>query len=174
MVPIFLVLNDKGESNVSRIAAFDKAGIERASLMLQKFSTGHAELLYICSTLEDIADSLLPQPDTVRCYGVAGNLLPVLAKAYRYEEDFLFPWLAKTYGTDAGLGKSITRLYFEHLEDEAYASEVVEMLRTIGSHKRFEAETAGYMLRGFFEGMRRHIAFEQDHLYRLINQQHQA
>jgi hypothetical protein len=25
-------------------------------------------------------------------------------------------------------------------------------------------EATGYMLRGFFEGVRRHIAFEQDHL----------
>lgn len=137
--------------------------------MLQKFSNGHTDLLSICAHLEHIADTLLAEPNTLKCEGVANSLLPILNKAYRYEEDFLFPWLIKTYADNTALGKSLTRLYFEHLEDEAYAGEVVEMLQLICAQKQFEAETAGYMFRGFFEGLRRHVAFEQDYLYGLIS-----
>jgi hemerythrin-like domain-containing protein len=114
----------------------------------------------------------LAEPNTLKCEGVANSLLPILNRAYRYEEDTLFPWLTKKYGDNTVLGKSLTRLYFEHLEDEAYAGEVVEMLQLICAQKQFEAETAGYMFRGFFEGLRRHVAFEQDYLYGLISSQH--
>ncbi|MCE7026540.1 hemerythrin domain-containing protein [Jiella avicenniae] len=37
-----------------------------------------------------------------------------------------------------------------------------------GSAKNPAAEALGYMLRGFFEGLRRHIAFEEEHLVPLL------
>ncbi len=140
--------------------------------MLQRVSNGHAGLLCICNHLEHIADTLPHRPDYDKCDSVAASLVPVLYNACRYEEDFLFPWLISTYDNNSRLKESLTRLYFEHVEDEAYAGEVVEMLNLISAQKQFEAETAGYMFRGFFEGMRRHIAFEKDHLYHLFSTQH--
>lgn len=145
-----------------------------ASPMLDRFSRGHAQLLSLCAHLEDIADTLLSLTDTGKCDRIADSLPTLIASVCRYEEDVLFPWLNTNYSQHAGIGKSLTRLYFEHLEDQAYAGEVAEMLRQIGAQKRFETETAGYMFRGFFEGMRRHIAFEQDHLYHLISYQNPA
>lgn len=139
--------------------------------MLNDFSYGHVQLLSICAHLEDIADTLLSRTDTGKCDRIADNLPPLLTGVCRFEEDVLFPWLSATYAENARIGKSLTRLYFEHLEDQAYAAEVAEMLRQISAQRRFDTETAGYMFRGFFEGMRRHIAFEQDHLYHLISLQ---
>jgi hemerythrin-like domain-containing protein len=135
---------------------------------MQKFMDGHAELLSICDHLEHIADTLPHRPDYKKCSSVAANLVPILHDACRYEEDILFPWLTLTYRQNLQLRDSLTRLYLEHVEDSAYAEEVVEMLNLISAQERFEGETAGYMFRGFFEGMRRHIAFERDHLYHLF------
>ena len=51
-------------------------------------------------------------------------------------------------------------------EDECYAEDLTDALEQLAGKKpgSVQAETFGYMLRGFFEAMRRHIAFEQTHL----------
>ncbi|MCA1443802.1 hypothetical protein I6F07_27045 [Ensifer sp. IC4062] len=55
------------------------------------------------------------------------------------------------------------RLKYEHCEDECFAEELTEMLGRLGAADRtVNAETAGYMLRGFFTSVRRHIRFEQE------------
>ena len=57
---------------------------------------------------------------------------------------------------------TIARLKFEHVEDECFAEELTDTLTRLGSGDgSVNAEAAGYMLRGFFESIRRHIAFEQ-------------
>ncbi len=42
------------------------------------------------------------------------------------------------------------------------------LLSDVGGHADPAAEALGYMLRGFFEGLRRHIAFEEEHLVPLL------
>jgi hypothetical protein len=62
---------------------------------------------------------------------------------------------------------TLTRLRFEHCEDECFAEELTEALHALGAGRaEINIEATGYMLRGFFEAMRRHIAFESEHLLR--------
>ncbi|WP_306283116.1 hypothetical protein [Mesorhizobium sp. LMG17149] len=57
----------------------------------------------------------------------------------------------------------------EHVEDECFAAEVTEILLAIGHGETIDnAEAIGFMLRGFFEGLRRHIAFEREHVLPMI------
>ena len=49
----------------------------------------------------------------------------------------------------------------EHIEDECFAEEVQFELQQIATGQPVLApEATGYMLRGFFEGLRRHVRHE--------------
>ena len=57
----------------------------------------------------------------------------------------------------------VERLRLEHVEDECFAEEVQYELMLLGQGRPVLApEATGYMLRGFFEGIRRHIRHERD------------
>lgn len=117
--------------------------------------------LAICDTLEEIADSLPANVDPRKCLDVARVLLPLVMDVHRYEEDTLFPTVTAPDGEET-LTASLTRLRFEHVEDECFAEELTDTLNRLGRDDRtVNAEAAGYMLRGFFESIRRHIAFER-------------
>ncbi|CAN7373904.1 hypothetical protein LJR235_002171 [Pararhizobium sp. LjRoot235] len=64
---------------------------------------------------------------------------------------------------------STQRLRIEHVEDECFADELTEILFKIGHEGVVaNAEMFGFMLRGFFEGTRRHIAFESEHIAPIV------
>jgi hemerythrin-like domain-containing protein len=55
----------------------------------------------------------------------------------------------------------IERLKSEHWVDEDYGEEIFLALKDfVANQNPAKAETLSWMLRGFFESMRRHIAFE--------------
>ncbi|MEM7566747.1 MAG: hemerythrin domain-containing protein, partial [Pseudomonadota bacterium] len=58
----------------------------------------------------------------------------------------------------------LDRLSAEHEEDEALLPEVLETLQALADDTGPEREPdiAGYVLRGYFESQRRHIAWEED------------
>lgn len=124
----------------------------------------HGEKLQLCDALEKIADAL-PNVDLLMCLGTANAIVPLLRNIHRYEETIIFPtYVAAAGGSNASLA-SIRRLRAEHVEDECFAGEVTEILLAIGHGEAVEnAEAVGFMLRGFFESMRRHIAFEREHV----------
>lgn len=133
----------------------------------------HAEKLRICETLEAIADALPRAVDPIACLRVANALLPTLRRIHRYEEDVVFPAYEAARGGSASGEGSIRRLRAEHVEDECFADEVTEILMGLGHGKPVEnAEAVGFMLRGLFETMRRHIAFEAEHILPAIDAQH--
>jgi hemerythrin-like domain-containing protein len=76
----------------------------------------------------------------------------------------LFPLLAARAGHDTALMSALSRLKGEHQMDEGYCDEVLELLSALSNSSPENAEAAGYLLRGLFECMRRHIAFEEDYL----------
>jgi hemerythrin-like domain-containing protein len=129
----------------------------------------HSELLQLCASLEEIADSLPETVDTALCADVAAKLVPLTSDVHRFEETILFPWLEQRYPERQNLLESLRRLKSEHLEDEGYADEISETLLRLTEHERVQPETVGYMLRGFFEGMRRHISTEREYLYELLD-----
>ena len=123
-------------------------------------SRAHGEQLRLCDALEEIADSLPDKINRQKCIYAAKALGPLVRGVHRYEETVLFPaLLAAEKG--AALAETIARLKFEHCEDECFSEELSETLLSLGRGDPVNAEAAGYMLRGFFEAMRRHIAFER-------------
>nr|CAD6413495.1 hemerythrin domain-containing protein [Rhizobium sp. Q54] len=131
--------------------------------MVAWLASAHAEQLALCDELEEIADSLPANVNKQKCIYAAKALMPMIQALHRYEETVLFPRVQQRNGADSQ-GETLSRLRYEHLEDEGYAEELTETLLKLGSDDPVNVEAVGYMLRGFFEGMRRHIAFERAHL----------
>lgn len=112
--------------------------------------------LKLCDDLEAVADSLPAGTDRQFCLHLARQIGPVLRDAHAVEEQFLFPGLIARGG-----GELVERLRLEHIEDECFGEEVQYELLQLGQGRPVLApEATGYMLRGFFEGMRRHMRHE--------------
>lgn len=130
----------------------------------------HIHVLFsLCCRLEQIADSLPSNVDRQECLCVARSLYPLVRHAHEFEESQLFPVLMRVPVRPEGLAETIERLKCEHWEDECYAEEIrSELLQFVQDPKLTNIETLGYMLRGFFESLRRHIAFEREHVLPLL------
>lgn len=127
----------------------------------------HDAQLTLCAALEEIADSLPANINRQKCMYAAKSLIPLVNGVHRYEEETVFPLLERQASHNNELASSIARLKFEHVEDECFAEELTDTLTRLGSGDgTVNAEAAGYMLRGFFESIRRHIAFEQQFMLR--------
>ena len=143
-----------------------RPGTKAASAAVMR--RAHLEKLQLCDALESIADTL-PKVDTLACLTAANAIVPLLRDSHRYEETVIFPaYETALAGSEANLD-SARRLRAEHVEDECFAGEVTEILLAIGHGKTIDnAEAVGFMLRGFFESLRRHIAFEREHVLPMI------
>lgn len=119
--------------------------------------------LELCDKLENLADALPNEVDTQVCLVLARNILPILHQAHQFEETTLFPELLEQHKQNEHLVATLERLKYEHWEDESYAEELRECLINFATSKDADCVTTlSYMLRGFFEGVRRHIAFERE------------
>ncbi len=146
-----------------------QTGIQKLENSLTEFRQNHRLKIELCDALEGLADSLPNQVDVQNCKALSANLLPIIRNAQKMEETRLFPQLVQAYPDDHRLQASLDRLRLEHLEDESFADEIAWLLHGFGSAgKPCNAETAGYMLRGFFSSVRRHVAFEHECLIPLI------
>lgn len=125
----------------------------------------HREQLLLCDRLEEIADSLPDGVNRQKCIYAARALGPMIRGVHRFEEEVVFPMIAEQLKNDDKIEATLNRLRFEHCEDECFAEELIEALHDLGAgNADINVEAIGYMLRGFFEAMRRHIAFESEHL----------
>ena len=121
--------------------------------------------LKLCDDLEAVADSLPAGTDRQFCLHVARQIGPVLRDAHAIEEQLLFPGIL---GRGEGGADVVERLRLEHIEDECFGEEVQYELLQLGQGRAVLApEATGYMLRGFFEGMRRHMRHELELLAEL-------
>jgi hypothetical protein len=137
--------------------------------------TIHGEQLELCRELEDIADSLPAEVNRQKCIYAAKAIGPLTMGAHRFEEDVLFPWVEQNVSGHPELAATLERLKFEHFEDECFIEELTDALLRLGAaDPTLNAETIGYMLRGYFVSMRRHIAFEQDHLLAMVGERRAA
>jgi hemerythrin-like domain-containing protein len=129
----------------------------------------HDEQLAMCQRLEEVADELPEIADTQLCLSLAKKIHPMIREAHDYEEKTLFPLLMSVDAAKEGLGTTLERLRYEHWEDESFADEVADgLIRFVTDRASSNAETLAYMLRGFFEGLRRHIAFEREHIVPIL------
>jgi hemerythrin-like domain-containing protein len=137
----------------------------RTAVSIDWWKQAHDEQLRLCAELEAIADSLPTSINRQKCIYAAKALGPLIRGVHHYEDEVVFPALERQFQTTPDLARTLARLRFEHFEDECFAEELAERLLLLGSGRSdVNMEATGYMLRGFFEGVRRHIAFEQDHL----------
>ena len=128
----------------------------------------HDKKTAMCEELENIADRLPSNVDELTCLSVAAKLLPLLRLAHEYEESVIFPAYEKLVAS-TGPNASTDRLRAEHISDECFAADLTGVLLQIG-HGGYvdQAETFGFMLRGFFDSVRRHMAFEAEHIGPII------
>lgn len=119
----------------------------------------------LCDLLENIADSLPARLDRQQCLHAARLIGPLIKQAHAAEELLLFPRVEAGHGEGAQVVES---LRLEHIEDECFAEEVqYELLQMGQGNPVLAPEATGYMLRGFFEGVRRHIRHEVELLGQL-------
>ncbi len=118
------------------------------------------ELRRICDDLEQIADQLGGPVDGRLCLSVLMRLRQDLP-LYHRDEEVLYDLLRIDRLDDANLAKCIELALCEHRADESYALDLDEPLSNMGAGRRtHDAQVVGYMLRCSFEGMRRHLNWE--------------
>ncbi|WP_325463097.1 hemerythrin domain-containing protein [Pararhizobium sp.] len=136
--------------------------------MTEAMTRIHHRKIAICAELETIADCLPANIDHLTCLQVAATLLPTLRLAHDYEETVVFPAYEKAVA-DSGRALSTDRLRGEHISDACFAADLTGILLDIGHGGAVQQpETLGFMLRGFFDSLRRHVAFEREHVAPLV------
>ncbi|WP_244598260.1 hemerythrin domain-containing protein [Pseudohoeflea suaedae] len=131
--------------------------------LVATFFKAKTDQLALCDQLEEIADSLPDRVNRQKCLYAAAALAPMIRKVHQFEEEILFPRLAVLMSGEPTSARTLERLRFEHCEDECFAEELTEALFDLGRGRvDLNVEATGYMLRGFFEAVRRHIAAEQE------------
>ena len=134
-----------------------------ASTILETCAGLWQEQRSVCDALELIADSLPDAVDRKVCLHAARVLPTLMARTHRYEEDVLFAALDRPGLTPFNPHATLERLKVEHAGDECFAEELSEVLFSYAEGRpTHSAEATGYMLRGFFEALRRHIAIEEE------------
>ena len=132
-------------------------------------AAAHERKLEWCMILEELANSLPDQLDSLRCLNLAGELVPTLRIFHDFEEDTVFPLFQTLSNGDAASERTVRQLKADHIEDQAYADEICEILMLVGHGEPVRnPEAFGFMLRGFFTTLRRHVAFEQAHVLSCI------
>ena len=129
-------------------------------------SSTHGTIRGLCDALEAVADSLPANIDRQSCRCLADTLTPLLKMAQQREERQIYPVLRRKAGGDA----PFDRLYGEHFEDLCCAEEASEVLEKLAANEDVNTEAAGYLLRGLFTTLRRHIAFEQQFIQNLAKE----
>jgi hypothetical protein len=138
------------------------------SSLADRFSGTLDSLDALCHELEMLADRLPGDVDKVSCTAIAERIVPAIRDAHAFENEVVYATLQDAIGTGQ-LEQTLRRLRHEHVEDEGYAEEIAEILQSFAAGAPgAAAESIGYMLRGFFESKRRHIAFERDHILPML------
>ena len=115
----------------------------------------------VCNGLERIADGLPDECDRRLCQQIVACLRYDLPLHHRDEEHGLFPLLRRRAPPGDSIHEVLDHLERDHSTDEGFADELIEALDRLAAGERPpNPEMVGYMLRGFFEGYRRHIHWE--------------
>lgn len=116
----------------------------------------------LCDALEDVADNLPTAVDKLKCLQLSQSIWPIIKSAHTFEEEEVFPILALKTEAAVDLQQAMERLHYEHWEDESFGQDLADTMRAFAAGDDQDAEKLSYMLRGFFEGLRRHLAFESE------------
>ena len=152
-------MNSSPTSSVPRLC--DNGGQNGAANPLDVIIYEHELQNRMCNALERIADGL---PDTVDVRLITA-IVPVvqhdLVIHVLDEEDGLFPLMQERVAPEDNFDAVLETLCLEHAADQGFAEELVDQLELLKAHgKPDNPNMLGYMLRGFFEAQRRHLAWE--------------
>jgi len=115
----------------------------------------------LCDMLERIADNLLEPLDTELASTGIVTLRTCLKRHVALEEIYLYPVLTKRLCPGDLAEHLLDHIRGEHAADESLAHDTADQLEEALTRGRVgNPEMLGYMLRGFFECRRRHIAWE--------------
>jgi hemerythrin-like domain-containing protein len=115
----------------------------------------------LCDALERIADDLPDNVDRMLVAAVLPMLRVDLAVHVRDEEDGLFPLMRGRSRPEDNFDEIAEVLSLEHAADAGFADEIIDQLEDLRDGRRpLNPDMLGYMLRGFFETQRRHLAWE--------------
>ncbi len=121
----------------------------------------HALQRELCDLLEALADGLPHCFDKALAVIAVSILEGSVPRHMRLEEEALFPLLRERVANEDPLHAAIACLEEEHERDAAALLELSDALKTAASEGLVaNPDMMGYMLRGYFEGQRRHIAWE--------------
>ena len=127
--------------------------------------THHRAQLDLCRRLESVADDLPNNFNPQECLSISWQLFSTVKAAHKFEEEELFPMLDTVTGFPLEMKKTVERLRYEHWEDEMSAEDISFYLKQlVRKPEDVNIGKTSYMLRGFFDGMRRHTAFEAEYL----------
>jgi len=148
-------------TDASATKRLDDAGHCTTPHPLEIIEEEHALQLELCDLLESIADDLPAKLEPALAV-IAISILKGSVKAHtKFEEDALFPLLRERLSSNDTVVQALSCLSQEHERDEDIADELVEALTdALQSSVPQNPETLGYILRGYFESQRRHIAWE--------------
>jgi|SRR5690606_7656530 hypothetical protein len=125
----------------------------------------YEEMLALCDGLEAVADALPGPLDTALCQRLMARLVPALNTLQEHEARAMFETVLSS---DI---EAVRRRLKAHLADSAAAAEVTDALRALlGGETRPSPDALGYLLRAFFDTMRRHVATEREWLRLLAAQ----
>ena len=120
----------------------------------------------LCCTLEALADALPKRLDTLAAVQLANSLVPTLTQCYSMEEKEVFPLLRQSSAT---FEQTLERLHAEHIEDEDHAAILADAIFSFArAPSQGDAEALGYLLRGLFQPLRRHLAFDREVVFPLF------
>jgi hypothetical protein len=126
---------------------------------------------WICDLVESVADSL-PEPSSLICLRAACVLRNDLPLYFADAGRCLLPQLRVRHSGSNWIMRMLEQIEADHVQLEVSIDEVADLLERIGSGKARHQErvVAGYALRCFFEGLRRHISWEQNLILPLANE----
>jgi hemerythrin-like domain-containing protein len=134
-----------------------------------RLAEDYQALLALCDRLEQVADDLPGRVDRQDCLILSRAIGPMLNRIQHFEETEIFPVLLEWPALHGELLETIERLKLEHQVDACYAEDVQDMLHGLGEGRpHISSDAAGFMLRGFFESLRRHVAHELQLIVPLI------
>lgn len=125
------------------------------------FEVEHEWKLALCDALELIADGLPHSTNGSLCRMAVSVLTTALPRHAELEEQLLFPMLRRSDSIGSECERVLVELEQEHASDEPFAHEIAEALEELSQGGRpRNSEMLGYMLRGFFVPLRRHVEWE--------------
>lgn len=134
--------------------AMEDEGQARLARRIRDRLAEHARLRELCDRLEAVADALPGLPAALDSHRLVAELTEVL---HRLADDALLELLGPA-GSAATRSALVARIRSQHVTDLVHAQDLETALLEA---QRGDVQALGYMLRCFFLGCRRALAFEE-------------